>query len=312
MVPRTGLGIHNKLQNRSSFIVAIFRTRNWRAGMANDKTLNHYKLCVHLLPFLQRLYPAKSWEDRDTSQSVDVYDCRKRSWYIETATCSKDIVMLLDRSGSTLGYLGFLAELLVKNLLDTFSNNDFFNILTYSDFIMPLVNCFKDELVQATPENIKIFTHHMNYIRKGMGPYGYSRTNVTEAAMREGFEILKEYRRKRNCTKEKPCNQAIMLITDNIEGNYTQLFEELNRGNENETHIPVRMFTYLLGKDQSNVLEMDTIACMNRGRFAHIQSLEEVQEKVQEYVKTIALPLVLQGVKHPPTWTHAFKDVTVI
>lgn len=34
---------------------------------------------------IMRHYPAMSWHRNKT----DTYDCRKRSWYIETATCSK-------------------------------------------------------------------------------------------------------------------------------------------------------------------------------------------------------------------------------
>lgn len=256
-----------------------------------------------------RHYPAKSWEDRDTSSSVDVYDCRKRSWYIETATCSKDIVILLDRTGSMFGYLGFLATLTIKSLLDTFSNNDFFNIYTYSTNVTPLVKCFQDELVQATPENIKVFNDHMGEFKTSIEGYA-NETSIKNATIK-AFELLEKYRIKRNCDSGKPCNQAIMLITDNIQGNFTNIWEEYNRGQENGTRVPVRMFTYLLGKDQSNVAEMKSIACSNRGAFAHIQTLDEVQEKVLDYVSTIALPLVLQGTKHPPTWTHAFKDVTV-
>lgn len=253
-----------------------------------------------------RHFPAKSWEDRDTSSSVDVYDCRKRSWYIETATCSKDIVILLDRTGSMYGYLGFLAKLTIKSLLDTFSNNDFFNIYIFSNDTKALVPCFKDKLVQATPENIRMFNDRMDQFKKLID--GYANETSIKNATAVAFDLLKDYRRIRNCT-EKPCNQAIMLITDNIQGNFTDVFEEHNR--ENGTRAPVRIFTYLLGKDQSNVAEMKSIACSNRGAFAHIQTLDEVSEKVLDYVSTIALPLVLQGVKHPPTWTHAFKDVTV-
>lgn len=87
-------------------------------------------MCVYIL--------AKPWENK----SVDVYDCRKRSWYIETATCSKDIVILLDNSGSMTGYRNFIAQLTVKSILDTFSNNDFMNIYNYSKEIDPLVPCF--------------------------------------------------------------------------------------------------------------------------------------------------------------------------
>lgn len=258
-----------------------------------------------------RHFPAKSWEDRDTSSSVDVYDCRKRSWYIETATCSKDIVILLDRTGSMSGYLGFLATLTIKSLLDTFSNNDFFNIYTFSKNATPLIECFKGELVQATPENIKVFNDEMGKKFKKLID-GYASEDNIKNATRVAFDLLQKYRKKRNCDTT-PCNQAIMLITDNIQGNFTDVFEEKNRENSTngEVKIPVRMFTYLLGKDQSNVDEMKSIACSNRGKFSHIQTLDEVQEKVLDYVSTIAYPLVLQGVKHPPTWTHAFKDVTV-
>ncbi|XP_031619026.1 voltage-dependent calcium channel subunit alpha-2/delta-3-like [Contarinia nasturtii] len=258
-----------------------------------------------------RHFPAKSWEDRDTSTKVDVYDCRKRSWYIETATCSKDIVILLDRTGSMVGYLGFVAKLTIKSLLDTFSNNDFFNIYTFSrendtsnPLVKPLINCFDNKLVQATPENIKAFNEKME---EKHYDYNYANETHIKFAIETGFRLLKTYRETRKCN-EIPCNQAIMLVTDNIEGNFTDTFETHNR--INCTKIPVRIFTYLLGKDKSNVAEMKSIAMANRGGFSHIENLDAVQEKVFDYVETIAQPLVFQGEKHPPTWTHAFKDVT--
>lgn len=89
-----------------------------------------------------RHYPAMAWKSHGVRDFADTYDCRKKSWFIETATCSKDVVILLDNSGSMTGYRNYIAELTIKSLLDTFSNNDFINIFTFSSEVTQIVECF--------------------------------------------------------------------------------------------------------------------------------------------------------------------------
>ncbi|KAK2575608.1 hypothetical protein KPH14_011312 [Odynerus spinipes] len=165
-----------------------------------------------------RQYPSMQWrtDDPETDdEGVDLYDCRVRSWFIEAATCSKDMVILMDTSGSMTGMGLTIARATVVSILDTLSNNDFVTLLSYNNQTEDMVPCFKDMLIQATPENIDTFKKSMDEIKtEGVA-------NLTEAFTR-AFSLLKTYRETRGCDAETPCNQLIMLVTDGVPGNLSE------------------------------------------------------------------------------------------
>lgn len=207
------------------------------------------------------------------------------------------------------GFYNYLAQLTIKSILDTFSNNDFVNIYLFSNGTRPMVECFDGSLVQATPENIEVFNQAAKYMKQ----QGYTNeANVTNA-LQLAFGLLKKYRDIRECADSAlGCNQAIMFITDGVVSSFTETLKVLNKDDaKNETHKPVRIFSYLLGNEKFDATEIREMACRNRGNFSHIQTLDQVQGEVLKYVSNIAAPLVLQAEDHPPTWTHAFKDVSV-
>ncbi|XP_015836573.2 voltage-dependent calcium channel subunit alpha-2/delta-3 [Tribolium castaneum] len=256
---------------------------------------------------IMRHYPAKKWPNIEK----DEFDCRVRTWYIEAATCTKDVIILVDNSGSMDGMGRHIASLTVNTILDTFSNNDYINILYYSNqttnYTIP---CFRNLLVQATPENIVLFKEAIRHL----GPSG--KTDFPQA-LQMAFDILENYREIRGCNNEeideegksKACNQAIMLITDGISRNFSDIVMRNNQLDGGKT-IPVRIFTYLIGKEVTNVEEIRWMACANRGFYTQVQTLEQVTSAVLQYINVIARPLVLQGEDHPISWTHAYIDMT--
>ncbi|XP_020625786.1 voltage-dependent calcium channel subunit alpha-2/delta-1-like, partial [Orbicella faveolata] len=82
-----------------------------------------------------RTYPAKRW-DNNNPNHVDLYDARRRPWYIQGATSPKNIIILIDASGSMHGVPMRIAKLSAQNLIDTFGDNDFFNVVYVSTYLI--------------------------------------------------------------------------------------------------------------------------------------------------------------------------------
>ncbi|XP_072941901.1 voltage-dependent calcium channel subunit alpha-2/delta-4 [Epargyreus clarus] len=253
-----------------------------------------------------RFYPGMPWNMQET----DTYDCRVKSWYIEAATCSKDVVILFDVSGSMTGFKNYVARMTLQSILATLSNNDFVNVYTFKANTTEVVACFKG-FVQATPENLLTIRSLLEPMKDGKHRVPLEgNANLTKAYI-TAFTTLKERRKDCNVSSSQGCNQLVMVITDYVPGNLTEVFEEYNREVVGgKTYIPVRVFTYLIGKEVTNVREIQWMACLNRGYFVHIHSVEEVQQQVLKYINVIARPMILEGRMPPPTWTHAIRDDT--
>ena len=98
----------------------------------------------------------------------DLYDARMRDWYIKSAASPKEIVILLDTSGSMTGLRKEIAKHVVLNILETLSEDDFVTVYSFSKEPVPLVDCFnvdgRAELVQVL---FILFIWFLFFIRGG-------------------------------------------------------------------------------------------------------------------------------------------------
>lgn len=168
---------------------------------------------------------------------MDLFDCRTRSWYIEAATSPKDVIILVDSSGSMTGQRKDIAKHVVSNILDTLGNNDFVNIFIFNDTVKEVVPCFKDTLVQATLGNVR-------ELKLGLDSIETTGIANFSAALTKAFELLKTYREEQAGAH---CNQAIMLVSDGVPYNYKEIFETYNW--EDKKNMSARVFTYLIGRE---------------------------------------------------------------
>ncbi|XP_027206254.2 voltage-dependent calcium channel subunit alpha-2/delta-3-like isoform X2 [Dermatophagoides pteronyssinus] len=239
-----------------------------------------------------RLYPATSWREPKnyTDRSlIDFYDCRMRPWYIKGAASPKDIVILLDTSGSMTGVRKSIGQSVVEYILDTLTDDDYVAALKFSKTVQPIHSCL-DTLVQANRKNIREIKQSLTDIKTN------ELVDFT-VALSEAFTILQKFNRSGYGSQ---CNQAIMLITDGAPGTYEDVFRQFNWPN-----IPVRVFTYLIGQDATSHNEVYWMACHNRGYYTHVMNRAEVHEQVQKYIPVMSRPIVLSG-ERVFSWTPIY------
>ncbi|XP_044917142.1 voltage-dependent calcium channel subunit alpha-2/delta-4 isoform X3 [Felis catus] len=237
-----------------------------------------------------RIYPGIKWTPDENG--VIAFDCRNRGWYIQAATSPKDIVIVVDTSGSMKGLRMTIAKHTISTILDTLGENDFVNIIAYSDYIHYIEPCFKGILVQADRDNREHFKQLVDELMvKGVG--------VVNQALTEAFQILKQFQEARQGSL---CNQAIMLITDGAVEDYEPVFEKYNWPDRK-----VRVFTYLIGREVTFADRMKWIACNNKGYYTQISTLADAQENVMEYLHVLSRPMVINH-DHDITWTEAYMD----
>ncbi|KAK3750857.1 hypothetical protein QZH41_020241, partial [Actinostola sp. cb2023] len=245
------------------------------------------------------VYNGGSKWDLQTGQ-VDLYDARSRSWFIQGSTSPKDIVIILDASGSMRGVPMSLAKLSAKALIDTFEDNDYFNVIWFNE-ITGLLICkeFKDQLIQATKKNKqaakKIIEDDPDDIQgKNMAHW--------EKGVRTAFDLLRNTRKTGSTSN---CQQAIMIFSDGTTNNLKEFF------NTNNPKAMIRVFTYPVGPPAERTTAMLQMSRQNRGYFKRIQSVGAVRSVSESYIHVLSRPMARapkENVTKSTVWTGAYLD----
>ncbi|KAF5300024.1 hypothetical protein FQR65_LT09281 [Abscondita terminalis] len=237
-----------------------------------------------------RHYPAIKWSDEQYERT---YDFRTRAWYLEAISSPKDVIILLDMSGSMGKYKWFIAKFLVNNILDTLGDNDYVNIYLFNNEIKPLVDCFNFTLMQAHEENLRL-------LRESLNKHTPNATGNMKDAFTLAFATLQHFRKMKLNVRQVLTNTRFISI--DYDYSPAELFETHNR---TEFYTPVRVFTFLIGTSPSDEVEMVWIACANMGNID-----SEIAEKVVKYLTVLSRPLNMNAVIKPdPIWTGTYADL---
>ncbi|XP_047430753.1 voltage-dependent calcium channel subunit alpha-2/delta-1a isoform X3 [Mugil cephalus] len=239
---------------------------------------------------LARYYPASPWIDSSNSANkIDLYDVRRRPWYIQGAASPKDMLILVDASGSVSGLTLRLIKTSVNKMLETLSDDDYVNVVYFNEKAS-YAACFQN-LVQANVRNKRILKEAVkNITAKGITNY------------KGGFELAFEQLAQTNVSRAN-CNKIIMLFTDGGEERAEEIFKKYN------PKQAVRIFTFSVGQHNYDKAPIQWMACENKGYYYEIPSIGAIRINTQEYLDVLGRPMVKADKKAKQVqWTNVYLD----
>lgn len=189
---------------------------------------------------------------------------------IEGKTIDKDIVFVLDSSGSMQGDKIKQAKDALRFCINSLGKGDMFNVINFATDVNP----FKDTLVAANSDNNK---NALDFIDKIEARGG---TDIN-SSLTASLKMFKDTKRLR----------MIVFLTDGEPTVGVTSMDEIVKNVEKENIGKVRIFDFGVGNDVNAQL-LDKIAEEQRGVSEYVKPEENIEVKVSSFYSKISDPIL--------------------
>eukprot|EP00505_MAST-04D_sp_SCG-Rhode-Island_P004726 Stramenopile-MAST_4_protein_4726 len=229
----------------------------------------------------------------------DKYDPRYRPWYASAVTGPKDIIMVLDVSGSMAdeNRLAIMKEAAIAQM-DTVTFLDYVQVVQYSSN----AKSEGSSLLQGTDENKKRLVEYINNLKSGGSTNG-------EAGVRLAFDIFKS---SKNSGKTSGCTRIISFLTDGVLSSDSFIDRKIPAWqsglNVAGNSKPVHFFTYALGSG-AQTDSLKKMSCNNNGWLAQVEDgkPEELKRAMVGYFEYFANKISLTA-NATARWSDFYID----
>ncbi|XP_059488918.1 voltage-dependent calcium channel subunit alpha-2/delta-2-like isoform X2 [Neocloeon triangulifer] len=243
-----------------------------------------------------RVYPAFRWPEN--TDLPDLFDVRRRSWYIQGSVSPKDMIIMIDTSGSVHGQTFDIMKIAVKAMLHTLGENDYVNVAWFNNEVDWVAPCLST-LVPATSHNKRLMFDAVDQLQEG---------NYTSysAALEFAYEAFRQFEENKQPWEGSNCHKVIMFFTDGG----TEWPEEviLKYQSDNVTRN-VRIFTYASGPHPIPTVILKSIACTTNGYYNTLTAAAAIRPRMQDYVKILGRPLIQSGEDTLYEWSNFYRDI---
>ncbi|HDH41362.1 MAG TPA: VWA domain-containing protein [Candidatus Altiarchaeales archaeon] len=189
---------------------------------------------------------------------------------IEEKIIGKDIVFVIDTSGSMSGKKIEQAKNALEFCIKNLNEDDRFNIITFESNIEK----FSDELVSADPDEISNALDFVDRIESGGG------TNINEALL-DALKMMNE--------DERP--NIIIFLTDGKPTVGVRDIEEILENVKNANTENTRIFVFGVGYEVNTHL-LDKISQQNKGVSEYVKPEEDIEIKISNFYTKIKNPVL--------------------
>ncbi|XP_077987159.1 voltage-dependent calcium channel subunit alpha-2/delta-1-like [Glandiceps talaboti] len=273
---------------------------NWTSGL-DEVFVENYKKDTDLIwqyfgssEGFMRTYPAHIWSLGPNA--IDQYDVRRRGWYIQAVASPKDMMILIDVSGSVHGLVLELIRSSAVSLIDTLGENDFVNVVSFNESAL-LISCF-ETFVQANERNKNILKEQI----KQLTDNGIARFDVGFTFAFEEFLKFEKSEPYLTTNQGASCNKVIMVLTDGGGQKPAKIFQKYK-----PLLGDVRVFTYVVGPQVSTTDGVKYMACANKGYFTRIPAVGAIRLDTLNYVKVLSRPMALNRARNFQ-WSNIYLD----
>ncbi|MCD4823497.1 MAG: VWA domain-containing protein [Phycisphaerae bacterium] len=188
---------------------------------------------------------------------------------------AKDVVVVVDRSGSMSGKKIAQARESVEFILKRLNKGDRFNVITYSDGVEPMFN----KLMAASAVKVKFAVDEVDRIEAGGG------TNIDAALVK----AMGQWPAAEDKSQDRP--RYIIFLTDGLATVGKVGEKDILTDTKKANHAGVRLFAFGVGYDV-NVRLLDKLAGENNGRSDYVKPNEPIEKKISSLYNKIKNPVM--------------------
>ncbi|XP_071749131.1 voltage-dependent calcium channel subunit alpha-2/delta-2 isoform X14 [Lepeophtheirus salmonis] len=227
-----------------------------------------------------RVYPAARWQS--SIEHPDLFDVRRRPWYIHGSVTPKDMIILLDTSGSMHGQSFDIMKLAAKMLINTLGEDDYFNVASFDRNVSWVTPCL-DTLVQANSRNKRLIFDGIDQLE---ARYIASYTDGLNFA----YDNFEQFERTKEEEEGAECHKLVMVFSD---GGTIYPEKVINYYRNQTLTENVRIFSYAVGPHPLPTVALKTMACRTGGAFTTITAMGAIRTKVQGLglITTVTYPV---------------------